>query len=327
MPKRTNDFQKLITLIEKQLSSKNTKIVESKFLKDFRNNKEREVDIYIETIVNNHQVRIALECRDHQRKQGTTWIEQIDSKYQNLPIDKVIAVSKSGFYKPAYEVAKHSNIQLLTLEDAVEKDWVRTVKNLDMMFISIVRFKLIGINFETDKNLFEKKSSEIQVFNNQNKCLDNLESYSQTLLTNQEIYSKIYDNLVSSYDAKCENFKDDSDLVKAQWTFRKKLILKDRYKFQAQLKSISYKFKCEVNNTSIPTKKFSYNKSQVATITKEFKNVKLTMTVSESKEKEPTLAISMKVKNKSGPNSTKDIITTPLPTYDGPITLTQFVMG
>ena len=49
MPKRTNEFQQLIKLIEKQLSSKDISIEESKFLEDFRTGRQREVDIYLET--------------------------------------------------------------------------------------------------------------------------------------------------------------------------------------------------------------------------------------------------------------------------------------
>jgi len=62
-------------------------------------------------------------------------------------------------------------------------------------------------------------------------------------------------------------------------------------------------------------------------VTKEMHDMKIIMSVSESEEKEPTLAVSMEIKNKNGENFTEDIITTPLPTYEGAIEFTRYVLG
>ena len=53
MPKRSNDFQKLIYLIHHQLANQAI-VTESKFLHDGAANIDREVDIVIETQVGNY---------------------------------------------------------------------------------------------------------------------------------------------------------------------------------------------------------------------------------------------------------------------------------
>lgn len=326
MPKRSNEFQKLIKLIEEQLADENVKVEESKLLEDFRNGQKREVDIYIETSITEHPVGIAIECRDHSRKVGMQWIDDLIGKYKYLPIHKVIAVSKSGFYDSAFEAARQSNIELLTLENAIEEDWVRAVTNLDAMFITLVRFRPIKINFESAKALFEKDISKIKAFDKKGKLLGNLRDYGISILHHPKIKSPLQRTLIKNYDDELENFKN-GNVADARWDLNNSIIIKDDFKFQSKLKSITYRFKCEVNKTSIPTEKFSYNEAQVATVTKEMLDMKIIMSVSESKNKEPTLAISMEFENQNGKNFTEDIVTAPLPTYEGAIHFTRFVLG
>jgi len=325
MPKRSNDFQKLIKLIQEQLADEDVNIEESKLLKDFRDGQKREVDIYIETKISGYPVKIAVECRDHKREMGKEWIDSLIGKFEYLPIDKVIAVSKSGFYNSAINVARQSKIELLTLEDALEEDWVRDVKNLDAMFITLVRFRPINISFDADGGLFEKDVSKIKVFNKE-ELIGNLKDYSSSILQHPNIKNPIRSTLIQNYDDEIEDFKN-GNVAEAKWNLNKTIILKDDYKFQSKLISIRYKFKCDVNKASIPTEKFSYNDANVATVTKEMHDMKIIMSVSESEEKEPTLAVSMEIKNKNGKNFTEDIITTPLPTYEGPIEFTRYVLG
>lgn len=327
MPKRSNEFQKLITLIEKQLASKNIYIEESKLIQDLKTGIKREVDIYIKSIVNGHKIKIALECRDRKRKADIQWIDELIGKYKNLPIDKVIAVSKSGFYVSVINAAKQSKIDLLTLEKALDTDWIRVVNNLNFMFITLVRFRPIGLAFEANGSLFEQNASKIKVQNQKGKLLGNLQDYSNTLLGYKKVNSQIYNGLTSKYHDKNEEFKDGNLIAEAKWRFKKDLLIKDDYGFEVNLNSIVYKFKCEVNKTSVPTEKFSYNNAQVATITKELHDMKIIMSVSESEEKQPTLAISMELENSLGKKLNKEIVTAPLPTYDGPIEFTRFVVG
>lgn len=81
----------------------------------------REVDILIQYKENNFTV--AIECRDRSRKDTVSWIEELIGKVGSLPVNKLVAVSKKGFAKPAIRKAKAYGIDTLSVEEAVETDW------------------------------------------------------------------------------------------------------------------------------------------------------------------------------------------------------------
>lgn len=93
MPKRTNDFQALIALVERQLAASGVRVVESEMLADRLTGELREVDVCVHATVSGKDVTLALECRDHKRKADQIWIDTLRGKYANLPVDKVIAVA------------------------------------------------------------------------------------------------------------------------------------------------------------------------------------------------------------------------------------------
>lgn len=130
MPKRTTEFQDLIELIERQLAPIGAKVTASKFLKDSRSGENREVDIFIETTSGIHPFTIGIEVIEHQRPASTPWIESIAKKHEDLPINKTIAVSRSGFYKPALLKAKAYNIDTLTVQEASDFDWKAKLDSL-----------------------------------------------------------------------------------------------------------------------------------------------------------------------------------------------------
>src|SRR5690606_42027169 len=126
MPRRSNEFQQLVKLIETQLASDRAVVRESVLLHDAEGDR-REIDVLIETKIGQHDVRIAVECRDHQRRADKTWIEQLMGKYEGLPIHKVIAVSRRGFSRAALDKAARHKIAALSLEEAREEDWLNAV--------------------------------------------------------------------------------------------------------------------------------------------------------------------------------------------------------
>jgi hypothetical protein len=112
MPKRTNDFQKLIKMLT-QLLGEGAVVEESKMLTDLVSGEDREVDIYAEGTLAGHTVNIGIECRDHQRKQGVEWVEQMRTKHERLPTNLLILVSSSGFAKSA--IAKANSYGIKTI--------------------------------------------------------------------------------------------------------------------------------------------------------------------------------------------------------------------
>lgn len=123
MPIRSNEFQHLITLIEGAIASQGAKVIPSAEITEPSSGAKREVDILIENNVGSHLIRIAIECRNHSRPADVSWIDSLKGKYRDLSIDKVIAVSKSGFTKQALKKAESLNIDALTLKQAEEAEW------------------------------------------------------------------------------------------------------------------------------------------------------------------------------------------------------------
>jgi hypothetical protein len=113
MSRRTNDFQKLIEMLT-QLLGDGAIVAESKMLTDLVSGEERKVDVYAEGTLAGHTVRIGIECRDHRRKQGVAWVEQMHTKHERLPTNLLILVSRSGFYGSALAKAKTYGIKTIT---------------------------------------------------------------------------------------------------------------------------------------------------------------------------------------------------------------------
>ncbi|MFC9694656.1 hypothetical protein ACFTSF_39280 [Kribbella sp. NPDC056951] len=113
MPKRSNDYQRVVYYIHKHLSP-DAVVTESAMLTDSRTGKPREIDVLVEGEVGGYPVRIAIEVRDHKRPADVQWIEQVSGKYESLPVDKVVVVSRAGFWSTALTKAASLGIEALT---------------------------------------------------------------------------------------------------------------------------------------------------------------------------------------------------------------------
>lgn len=130
MPRRSNKFQDLIELLERQLAPIGAKVSASQLLKDARTGDDREVDIVIETTSGIHPLRIGIEVIDRKRPADGPWMEGIAKKHEDLPIDKSIAVSRSGFYRPALIKAEAYKIDALTVNEVTELDWKAKIDSI-----------------------------------------------------------------------------------------------------------------------------------------------------------------------------------------------------
>jgi hypothetical protein len=122
MPKRTNDFQKLVYLVRENLAD-GSKVTESKLLRDRRTRSLREVDVCIEGIVAALPVVVSIECRDHKRVADVGWIDAMKAKHERLPTHALILASRSGFTPEALRVAVGYGIQTFTLETVETTDF------------------------------------------------------------------------------------------------------------------------------------------------------------------------------------------------------------
>jgi phosphate uptake regulator len=130
VPKRSNDFQRLIKLIEQQLAPSGARVEESAMLPDLVDGEAVEIDTLISLAVGARTLRTAVECRDCSRKQTKPWIRELIGKYQHLAVDRVVAVSKLGFSAGAERVAAHAKIETRSLEQAAQLDWARELTDL-----------------------------------------------------------------------------------------------------------------------------------------------------------------------------------------------------
>src|SRR5437763_1143055 len=118
MPKRTNEFQQLVKYLYDQLAPIGARITESGMVYDSGGEIDREVDVLIEHVVDGRPMSMAIECRDYKRAQTIEWIDYLHGRYAKMAVDKIIAVSKTPFTKPAKTKARNLGIELITVNEA-----------------------------------------------------------------------------------------------------------------------------------------------------------------------------------------------------------------
>lgn len=153
MPKRSNVFQTLIYQLQHHFSDANKyKIIESKELKNRITGKMREVDIVIESCVNDVPIMICFECTSQKRTVGSLWVEGMIGKHQNLEANQLVLVSNSGFSKPARKLAEHSSsVIALSMQEVEEADWTEFTKKFQDLVFSTFTLKLIDVNVNYSK--------------------------------------------------------------------------------------------------------------------------------------------------------------------------------
>jgi hypothetical protein len=148
MPRRSNEFQKLIHLIYQQLAP-TASVNESVFLNERLTGTPREVDVLVEGVFAGSPIRLAIECRDHSRPSDIEWIDTLIGKYRDLPVDRVIAVSDSGFSATARDKALANDIEPRTVVDAMDTDWPAELKRLGIGLVTL-QVRLTGCRVVTD---------------------------------------------------------------------------------------------------------------------------------------------------------------------------------
>ena len=135
MPKRSNQFQRLIVSIHHALAEERAVVEESRELLDRVTGTLREVDIVIESAVGDYPVFISVECCDRSRPATVEWVEQQHGKHANLPTNKLILVSRSGFTRSAEDKARLYNIETLAIADAAAAEWTTVVDRVHRVVV------------------------------------------------------------------------------------------------------------------------------------------------------------------------------------------------
>lgn len=139
MPKRTNDYQKLVLAINQHLAPTSATITESKMLYDPISEQDREIDILIEDNSGPYKFTIGIECTAKSRPIGVPVMEQLINKHKNVGIQKTVIVSKSGFTVSAQKFAKKNQIDAISFGQALSQPWpsfLNKVKNIQLILHS-----------------------------------------------------------------------------------------------------------------------------------------------------------------------------------------------
>lgn len=104
MSRQGREFELLVKRLEEWFADSLVEIRSPDRILGVISGQEREVDITLRSHVGTTLVLIAIECRDRKVRSDVTWIEQLNTKKQDIQASKMIAVSSSGFSAAATAV-------------------------------------------------------------------------------------------------------------------------------------------------------------------------------------------------------------------------------
>ncbi|GAA0876035.1 hypothetical protein GCM10009118_24450 [Wandonia haliotis] len=127
MKNNGKSLEKTIRLIQETLKdSENTKIFNNYKIEN-ESGQKREIDILIVSSINDFEIKIAIECKDCNKKVPVKEIEAFQSKCDRIKeINKKVFVSTNGYQADAINTAKYYGIELYTankLKQEDLKDW------------------------------------------------------------------------------------------------------------------------------------------------------------------------------------------------------------
>ena len=262
MPKRSNDFQKLIAFIEQEFAPYDVQVTESAMVPDLVNAVEREIDVLIEGTVGDHTVSIGVECRDRKKKGDVTWIDEIIGKYQHLPIHKRVAVSKIGFTKTAVAKADKHNIQTLTFENALKNDWLKDyVRVVDwMMEGRRLIYKRAGFEF-ADSHIPEDFDGTSILRSENGRILGPAQDLVDWLYSSPPIIEKAIEH---EMDKMRDQFKAGINVGRLQIEIGSNFIYESGQGVQYPIRRILVDIECRVEKIKPGYNEYIYNKKYVA---------------------------------------------------------------
>jgi len=115
-------FEEMVAALEEVLVP-GARVTRDVWLVD-RNGVRRQIDVLLDIPVGPRRILHAIECRRRLDVADITWIDEVESKYRDLPqIDGRTAVSAVGFSEGAKKKAAEHNIELLCLAETDTLDW------------------------------------------------------------------------------------------------------------------------------------------------------------------------------------------------------------
>ncbi|MBU2869651.1 restriction endonuclease [Colwellia sp. E2M01] len=235
MPKRTNEYQKLVLAINKHLASSNAIVTESKMLYDPVSEQDREIDILIEDNSGLYKLTIGIECTAKSRPIGVPVIEQLITKHKNVGIQKIVIVSKSGFTISAQKFAKKMQIDAISFGQALSQSWPSFLNKARDVRLILNSITIDDIDFnvtfleDTEKVEYTLETTVLTYTN-------------ERLLISDFVYDLI--SSPSTQNIKESNVVDvevtnDGSKHNSEWTFEHEIIITDKNGVKAKCTKMS----------------------------------------------------------------------------------------
>ena len=155
-------FEELIARIEKAVAPSGAVVKSPDKIPDNVSGTPREVDASIRYKIGTCPVLITIECRHRGGAEDVTWIEQLAEKKRSVGAAITIAVSSSGFSKPAVAKAAALGIQVRTLREATVEELIGWLK-IQHVDLDLAEFTLSSLAIELyDAKEGTELSSEVQ---------------------------------------------------------------------------------------------------------------------------------------------------------------------
>lgn len=200
MPKRSNLFQRLILAIHYKLAGSAT-VAESQMLQDRATHHRREVDIVVETTIAESRILLSIECCDHTRPATVQWVEQICCKHADLPTDKLLLVSRSGFTKDALAKAHKHKAEALTFEEAEAVPWTTIVHRLHRMYVDAVDVRtLVFADDDASPNINVSLSHDIVICSSDGAWQPWIRQVVDAIVEQQDIRKRLIGALAEGQD-------------------------------------------------------------------------------------------------------------------------------
>ncbi|HEY4320121.1 MAG TPA: hypothetical protein VGM77_02995 [Gemmatimonadales bacterium] len=138
MPKRSNIFQRLVAGVHSSLGA-GWAVAESVELTDSVTGEPREVDVVADATIGGYRVLLCIEVRDRKRPADVTWVEAMARKHQDLPTNKLVLWSPTGFSSSARVKASALAIDLVAPGDGTKAPWALLARDLVGATVKLVR--------------------------------------------------------------------------------------------------------------------------------------------------------------------------------------------
>lgn len=293
MPKCSTNFQDLIELLERQLAPAGATITASKLLKDARSGQDREVDIVIETKSGIHPVTIGIEVVEHKRPTSAPWIEGMAKRHGDLAIDKSIAVSRSGFYRPAIKKAAAYKIDTLTLQEASELDWKARIDQIpSIKTVSFLMPYLTGgtVVFADESSIAQYKEIDpktIELYNRSGESRGSLQSVLERFIADEGFIDKV----------KQRAFTDAATLVEGELHLQKGSYILGPNNQRHGVHSLKFKARCKNKEADTELLKGRYRDTAVVMASGDSFGHAVQMVFTEGKEGEDAV-VSVRIKKR-----------------------------